>query len=195
MKVPTLADDAMTRYASGDREAFTELYDAVAPRLFAYLSSRTRNTSLAEDLLQQTLFQIHRAQGTFILGSPVMPWAFAIARRLLIDEQRRARRSVLTTASDLDYDLPGPEHAEIEGFVAARQLEGRMQEGLGRLPHTQRTAFEMTRLEGLSHSEAAQALGITVSALKLRAHRAYVALRAILVDDAAEAANGAVTRG
>jgi RNA polymerase sigma-70 factor (ECF subfamily) len=124
-----------------------------------------------------------------------MPWAFAIARRLLIDEQRRAQRSVLSTACDIEQDTAEPVHSELEGLIAAKQLAGRLQEELGRLPGTQRAAFVLMRLEGLSHSEAAKALGITVGALKLRAHRAYVALRSILVDNAVELENGAVTRG
>jgi len=50
------------------------------------------------------------------------------------------------------------------------------------LPETQRVAFELVKEEGLSLAEAAQVLGTTVSAVKLRAHRAYEALRAVLGD-------------
>ena len=173
----------MARYASGEREAFAEVYDAVAPRLFAYLHARTRSAPVAEDLLQQTLFQMHRARGSFIAGSPVMPWALAIARRLSIDEQRRARRNVLTTARNIEDGVAEPSYSELEELVHAKELAGRVQEGLGRLTRSQRAAFELMRLDGLTHSEAAKALGITISALKVRAHRAYVALRSILLDD------------
>ena len=179
------ADDAMARYARGEREAFTEVYDAVAPRLYAYLCGQTRNKALAEDLLQQTLLHVHRARGSFIEGSPVMPWAFAIAKRLLIDEQRRAQHSVLSKADDFEQDVADSAHLELEGLVAAKSLATRLQDALGRLPGSQRAAFELVRLEGLSQSEAARSLGITVSALKLRAHRAYMTLRALLSDDAA----------
>src|SRR6266566_2911766 len=85
------ADGAMDRYASGDVEAFSVLYDLLAPRLYGFLLRQTRNASQAEDLVQQTLLQIHCARGRFIRGAPVTPWAFAIARRLLIDESRKHR--------------------------------------------------------------------------------------------------------
>lgn len=183
----------MARYASGEREAFAEVYDAVAPRLFAYLHARTRSASVAEDLLQQTLFQMHRAHASFIAGSPVMPWALAIARRLSIDERRRARRNVLTTARNIEDGVAEPSYSELEELVEAKELAGRLQGGLGRLTHSQRAAFELMRLDGLSQSEAAKALGITISALKVRAHRAYVALRSILLDDD-RAPDSAVTR-
>jgi RNA polymerase sigma-70 factor (ECF subfamily) len=182
------ADAAMDRYARGDEPAFAEVYDAVAPRVFAYLRRHTRGAALAEDLVQQTLLQMHRARGTFIPGSAVLPWAFAIARRLLIDELRRNKRNVLATASEIAEEAAAaPGGAAPDGILAARQLAGQLQAELGRLPHSQRAAFELMRLDGLSHADAAQVLGITVNALKLRAHRAYVALRAIVGDAISDA--------
>src|SRR5262249_37946699 len=86
---PGGADAAMERYARGDEAAFAELYDAIAPRLLRFLCGATRDAFAAEDLMQQTLLHVHRARGTFIAGSPVMPWALAIARRLMTDRARR----------------------------------------------------------------------------------------------------------
>ena len=51
---------------------------------------------------------------------------------------------------------------------------------LARIPETQRAAFELLRVEGLSHEQAARVLGTTVNAVKLRAFRAYSAIRAVL---------------
>src|SRR5215813_8272158 len=85
------ADAAMERYARGDEAAFAELYDAIAPRLLGFLRKATRDAFAAEDLMQQTLLQMHRARGSFIPGAPVLPWAFAIARRLMTDHARRRR--------------------------------------------------------------------------------------------------------
>ncbi len=77
------ATSAMDRYAQGDDAAFSELYDALAPRLYGYLLRQTRNNARAEDLTQQTFLQMHCARGRFVRGADVVPWAFAIARRLL----------------------------------------------------------------------------------------------------------------
>src|SRR5207253_9574955 len=76
------ADVAMEQYAAGDDAAFARVYDALAPRLYGYLLRQTHERSRAEDLLQQTMLQIHRARDRFIPGAEVTPWAFAIARRL-----------------------------------------------------------------------------------------------------------------
>jgi hypothetical protein len=85
------ANQAMERYSRGEDPAFAELYDAIAPQLHHYLCRQTRDRTRADDLLQQTMLQIHRARGRFIAGAEVLPWAFAIARRLLIDSIRRRK--------------------------------------------------------------------------------------------------------
>lgn len=180
------ADMAMERYAGGDAAAFGQLYDALAPRLFGYLFRQTRDRARAEDLFQQTMLQIHRARDRFIPGAEVMPWAFAIARRLLVDGMRRGRREVLADDGEADAGVwagvwAGPTAIDL---VAAGELSDQIQSVLARLPTSQRTAFELIKQEGLTVAEAAQVLGTTVAAVKLRAHRAYEALRAALGETA-----------
>jgi RNA polymerase sigma-70 factor (ECF subfamily) len=177
------ADVAMERYAAGDDTAFAAVYDAIAPRLYGYLVRQTREAARAEDLLQQTMLHIHRARDRFIPGAEVTPWAFAIARRLLVDSVRRSRREVVTNSSDPDAG-PSPEPIA-EQVVQARELAARIERALAELPSSQRIAFELIKKEGLSVSEAAQVLGTTVAAVKLRAHRAYEALRGVLGESAA----------
>jgi RNA polymerase sigma-70 factor, ECF subfamily len=175
----------MERYSRGDEAAFVELYDAVAPRLLGFLRKATRDDFVAEDLMQQTLLQMHRARGTFILGAPVMPWVFAIARRLTIDSVRRRRLERRLFADDPADDAratyeAGAAMATADDLLHARRMEQRVQERLGALPERQRTAYQLLQQEGLSLKGAAEALGTSVSAVKQRAHRAYAALRAVL---------------
>ena len=174
------ADVAMERYARGDDASFGMVYDALAPRLYGYLLRQTRQRARADDLLQQTMLHIHRARSTFIPGAEVTPWAFAIARRLLVDSLRRGSREVLSDDGDV---AAGPDRGPMADQVAeARELAVRVERVLAGLPRSQRTAFELIKHEGLSVAEAAQVLGTTVAAVKLRAHRAYEALRGALGD-------------
>jgi len=187
MAIPNLdgADAAMERYARGDPAAFADVYDAIAPRLLVFLRKATRDASAAEDLMQQTLLHMHRARGSFIPGAPVMPWACAIARRLVTDSarRRRAEQRVFSEISADDdrmtYD-PVAATAAADDLVHAHRLAGRMQRRIEALPELQRSAYRLLRQEGLSLKRAAEVLGTTVSAVKLRAHRASVALRAAL---------------
>jgi RNA polymerase sigma-70 factor (ECF subfamily) len=165
----------MERYATGDEAAFAEVYDAVAPRLMSFFRRQGASGAEVEDLTQQTLLHMHRARGSFIAGADVLPWAFAIGRRLFIDGIRKRR----------EISVPNYDWAEVEATSAsgeqeaeARDLERVVRRVLLGLPESQRTAYELVKQDGLSLSQAAEVLGITVGALKLRTHRAYEALRA-----------------
>ena len=178
-------DRAMDRYARGDDAAFGEIYDVLAPRLHGFLLRYTRDRAKAEDLVQQTMLHIHRARGRFEPGAAVMPWAFAIARRLLIDQHRRGGRELLAQTDDDVGELLVALDAAADEVAIAKEVALKIGQELRRLPENQRVAFELIKQDGLSVAEAAEVLGTTVAAVKLRAHRAYEALRAVLAMDAA----------
>ena len=67
-------------------------------------------------------------------------------------------------------------------MAEASRVAVRIERILARLPESQRTAFQLIKQEGLSVAEAAAVLGTTVAAVKLRAHRAYEALRVVVGD-------------
>src|ERR1700690_2020431 len=173
----------MDRYASGDDAAFAELYDLLAPKLLGFLFRQTRNRARAEDLVQQTFLQMHCAREAYVTGADVLPWAFAIARRLSIDAFRRGKREVQ------DNELQNTalaEHMTPDDMLRSKQAAELIQQTLEALPEAQRTAFELIKYDGLSVAQAAEALGTTVTAVKLRAHRTYEALRSALRDDVIE---------
>ncbi len=168
------ADAAMERYAQGDDAAFADLYRLLGPELDRFAMGLTRHRARAEDLVQQTFLQLHRARGRFRAGSHVAPWALVIARRLFLDDLRRLRREGPLPEHDrADHETP-------EDLAAARELRATAVQALDRLPAAQRQAYELVREEGLSVVEAAAAAGTSVGALKVRAFRAYEALRAAL---------------
>lgn len=175
----------MARYAAGEDGALVTVYDAVAPRIYAYVLRRLGDVGLAEDVLQKTFLHMHRARGSFVPGALVAPWAFSIAKRVLIDAARARTRQRSRFVSDDEGDLTSSAasgEADAESFVAARELGERASALLQTMPQNQREAFLLMRVDGLSVVEAAEVLGTTVSAVKLRAHRAYKALADALGD-------------
>jgi RNA polymerase sigma-70 factor (ECF subfamily) len=177
------ADDAMTRYARGDEGAFAMVHEFVAPRLTSYLRRRLREQALVPDLVQQTFLHMHRARRTFRQGGEVLPWAFAIARRQLLDAVRAERWSRLQM-NDADLDELAAFRAATpcgEELLAAKEAAGRVELALAGLSQPQRAAYELVKGDGLSLVQAAAVLGTTVTGVKLRTHRAYAALRLALV--------------
>src|SRR5260221_7124570 len=162
----------MDRYACGDESAFAELYDLLAPRLFGFLMRQTRDRTRTEDLVQQTLLQMHCARRHFIRGAAVLPWAYAIARRIHIDALRRTKREVLRKDDDDGESNPPVSRADAPDEMAlSKELAARMRAELERVPESHRIAFELVRQDGMSHAEAAEVLGTTANAVKLRTHR------------------------
>ena len=175
------ASAAMDRYAAGDDAAFGELYEALSPRLYGFLVRLSGEAATAEDLLQQTFLQMHVARSRFARGADVTPWAMAIARRLFIDVVRRnkSRATDLVDGAVLDEtNVSGNPTAE--DWLVAHETEALIESRLATLSSNQRDAFQLVKQEGLSIAEAASVLGITATAVKLRAHRAYTQLRAAL---------------
>ncbi len=82
----------MAEYQAGSVEAFDRLHDALAPALKAYLASLTRDSTRADDLLQGTFLQIHRARASHTPGEAVRPWVFAIAKRVFLMHVRGTKR-------------------------------------------------------------------------------------------------------
>jgi RNA polymerase sigma-70 factor (ECF subfamily) len=179
------ADAAMDRYARGDDAAFSELYDVLAPRLYGFLVRQTRDADVASDLLQQTFLRMHCARCHFAPGAEVAPWVFAIARRLQIDSVRRDQAApVARTTDGVEADAshcPSTE-ARPDENIGRKELARRLEHEFALLPERNRLAFQLVKIEELSMAEAATVLGITVAAVRTRAHRAYLALREALGD-------------
>ncbi len=170
------ADRAMERYACGDEAAFVELYDELAPRLHRFALRWTRSRTAAEDTVQQTLLQMHAARHRFLSGSAVIPWAYAIARRLLIDLGRRGVREELRAHDVRDPEEPATAPSA-EEMLHWRREESEARRHFALLPSSWREAFELVKFEGLSVAETAEVLGITRAMVKIRTHRATAALR------------------
>ncbi len=184
-----LLNAAMDRYAGGDDRSFAALHQALYPRLLAYLTRMSGSTVLASDLVQETFLRMHRARGSFAVGGAVLPWAYAIARNAHIDHARSARlRQTERLPSDPGLEPIDPGGADAESAAIAAQSARVVQQVLDRLPPQQRDAFVLIRYEGLSVQDAASVLGATPTAVKLRAFRAYEALRAALDELRAPAA-------
>jgi RNA polymerase sigma-70 factor (ECF subfamily) len=162
----------MERYIDGEALAFDRLYQQVSPKLLGYLLRLTRHRERAEDLLQTTFSKIHRARGSYLRGAPLLPWMLAIARRSFFDERRAAKSRTEDLSSD--GTLPEP---RVDDDDVPNDLSEALERALDAMPEAYREAIQLTKITGLSVAEAADVLGTTPTAVKLRVHRGYTLLR------------------
>lgn len=174
-------DRAMSRYAEGHDSAFGEVFQALSPRLLAFLRRLCGSPELAHDLVQETFLRMHRARGSFVPGSAVVPWAYAIARNCFVSHARSLKARAARSNVDIsDHEVPAGLDSNAEEAAAVRQSAELVERTLSRMSVTNREAFVLIRFEGQSVAEAAQILGASEGAVKLRAFRAYEILRAAL---------------
>jgi len=166
-------DHWMERYQQADPEAPAALVGALSPALLRFFKSQVASREHADDLLQEAWLRIHRVRHTYRPGEPVLPWIYAIARRVRVDGYRRTRRITLheigmellpEVPAQADARNPGP---TFDTLVAA-------------LPEAQREVVTMLKVGGLTLDEVARATSSTVGAVKQKAHRAYERLRKLL---------------
>jgi RNA polymerase sigma-70 factor (ECF subfamily) len=163
----------MERYARGESAAFAEVYDELAPKLLGYLR-RKLSQAAAEDVLQQTFLRMHASRARFAPGARVEPWAYTIAHAASVDFMRSEQRRTGSEFVDTEHAAQG---ADLEADVRAEELGEALRAELAQISPKLRDAFLLVRIDGLTHAEAAQVLGIEETATKVRAHRATVWLR------------------
>lgn len=176
----------MERYArQGDRAAFRDLFDRYHGRLLGYFRRFVGGDPVAQDLVQQTFLQLHRARRDYRLGAPLRPWLYTIAANLRREHfRRRGRRPEVSME-----ERPGrePSSSPEVSSPEARLLRRALQE----LPQHEREVLVLHWFEGLSMAEVAEVLGASRSAVKVRAHRAYKKLKVLLEQGLPQAAAGA----
>ena len=177
-------DDLMRAVQAGEEAAFRLLYRRYERRLLAFLVPYLGDPALAEDLLQETFLRVFRQRASYEPRSAFRTWLFAIARNLALDQLRRLRSrressSPFEEASQVGGDpegLPDPAPDAL-GVLAGRDAATALRAALLELPEEERAVILLSRLEGLRYREIAEILGSTEGAVKIRAHRALLALQ------------------
>ncbi|GAB3390381.1 RNA polymerase sigma factor [Amycolatopsis echigonensis] len=174
------------RARAGDRGAFAELYERHVDSIFGYILVRTGDRTLTEEFTSETFLRALRRLNTLTYrGTSVRAWLMTIARNLILDDAKSARRRYeVFLPDDFDGVANGPDPASaVCGRVAAEELRRRMLE----LTAEQRECLYLRFFEHLEVEEVAQLMrrsNGSVRQLQLRAVRRLGALMAPELFDA-----------
>jgi RNA polymerase sigma-70 factor (ECF subfamily) len=178
----------MQAYASGEAQAFRTLFSALAPRVHAFFVRSFRDRSVADDLMQSTFLKLHGARGQYQAGRPLRPWLFTIAASVRKDELRRRYR-LREDASEDAIERAEASGAEIRPDAESDPSDDveALRRALETLPESQRVVLHLHRFEELTFEQIAEALGTSPGAVRVRASRAYDALRTRMREGRAKA--------
>ena len=182
-KQETQATGLMLRAQQGEEEAYAELLVLLTAATRSYVRSRVGpSVPWIDDAVQETLVAVHHARHTFDGRRPFAPWFYAIARNRFVDVLRREQRV-------RQHELPGAVWPELAGATDDRTSQVDMeavQQALASLPARQREIVEAIKLRDESVRDIAARLDMTMTSVKVTAHRGYRTLRRLLGVDLRE---------
>ena len=179
-----LPDDAelVALARQGDRAAFAELLERHSREVYHLAFRLTHDHELASDVAQETWIRAWRGLPTFRGDAAFSTWVYRIAVNTASTARRRHARHHQAALSDVvepeDRTNPHP-----EGRVDQLELRSRLGQALSQLPPGLRTVVVMKDVYGWSHSEISTALGISITAAKVRLHRAHQRLQRYLHEE------------
>ena len=161
----------------GNKGAYNRLLSELAPFIRNFLITRVANPDWADDITQDVLISIHKSLKTYSGDRPFTPWLMAIINFRKTDFLRKhyaSRDDKKTTTDDAEFlsaHVTNPTNAgEYKDIEAALET----------LPEKQRRVFEMMRIQGYTAQEVANEMNMSVSAVKVSAHRTAGKLKIIL---------------
>ena len=176
-----LMADFLQRIAErGDVDAFRKLFQSYAPRVKSYMMRQGADANTAEELAQETMLTVWRKASLYSgeKGSATT-WIFTIARNLRID---RLRRELTWVALPEGHNEEASTDALPDELLSERERKVRVQRALAELPPDQYEVVSLSYIEGLSHSEIAERLGLPLGTVKSRMRLAYHKIRELVED-------------
>lgn len=161
----------------GEREAYRHLVRRYQDLLYRHALRMTGDSDVAEDMVQEALVKGYRSLDQCRQPERVGGWLFRIASNKCKDYLKSRRRSDVALE-----DAPTQESGGSGPGEAARRagIRDDIQDALERLTPEKREAFLLKHLEGWAYEEMAERLDVSVSALKMRVHRAREELQDLL---------------
>jgi RNA polymerase sigma-70 factor (ECF subfamily) len=157
------------------------VWSVMSDELARFIRRRVESPEVAADLLQETFVRIHDAIDDLRDDDRLAAWVYRIARNVIIDHYRAARRETTLPGDAADPDdNPGIGSAAPDNLNAT--VGGWLSEMIATLPEPYRATMELAEGEGLTQQAIADRLGLSLSGAKSRVQRGRTLLRRMLLD-------------
>lgn len=165
-------EELLVEQAKKDRQAFSELYQQYAPRIYNYIYQRTHSSLDAEEMTATVFLRAlshldsyeHRGQSFGV-------WLFTIAHNLLVNWYRRQGRKELPSLHE------SGEEEDIAATLATAEEQATVRRAIASLPEQRQQLIFLKYIEGLSNAEIGRVMGRSEGAIKSLLHRTLLAMR------------------
>jgi RNA polymerase sigma-70 factor (ECF subfamily) len=176
--------ELIRRARSGDGAAWEEIVSGFSRRIFNLAYRFTSSVDAAEDLTQEVFIRIYRTMDQYDpKQGDLANWLMRLARNLIIDDyrhrQRNPQNSMADAVDDHQYHLRAV-GTSAQKDIERKELAGRVQEGIDKLPEDLRTCVILRDIEELSYQEIVDVLKIPEGTVKSRINRGRIELAKIL---------------
>ena len=181
------ADDSLLLEALRRREseAFAYLFDLYSDKIYRLSVSLLKDEVAAEGIVQDSFLRLIERLDQFEGRSNLGTWLYRIAYNLSVDRLRKRKPDLLLEDEPGDGRLPAPIHLVDwqqwpEQLLTDAEVTAELDKAIAKLPEKFRVVFMLREVEGLSTRETAKITGLSLSATKVRLHRARLFLREYL---------------
>ena len=164
----------------GDKSAFEELVKRQQDLVFSLSFKLTGNRELANDVAQEAFIRAWKAIEKFRGDSTFGTWIYRITVNTAWTLRKKAKKHYSLNIEDTQEPVVIDEKKDPELVAINSDLSVVLRKALNQIPLEQRIIVELKNIEGRSHKEIADYLDISVTAAKVRLHRAHQKLRNIL---------------
>jgi len=173
-----LEGDLRARFRKGDPDAVRSVYRSYGRLVYAVAYRILGSRELAEEATQQTFVKAWRAAHSFDEARDLGPWLAAIARRVAIDLYRR---EAVRTADPIE-SVPAGDPALVANPESAEAIYDvwEVRQAVGELPPDEQEVVRLQHLDGFTHAQIAERLGVAVGTVKSRSFRAHKRLATML---------------
>ncbi len=170
-------EELLQRVATGDREAFAELYDSTAPRVFGLVKRLLRDHAQSEEVTQEIFLEVWQTAARYDpTRGGAMAWMLTMTHRRAVDRVRASQAS-----RDRDVRVGIRDHApafdSVVENVEVRIESERVKEAMMRLTELQRQAVQLAYFGGYSHREVSAMLSVPIGTVKTRLRDGMIRLR------------------
>lgn len=171
------AAQLLARVARGDEQAFSALYDLIAPRVHATVLRVVRDPAMSEEVTQEVMVELWRLAPRYEASrGSVTAWAATVAHRRAVDRVRASQSSRDRDQRDVDR-TPRTPHDEVAELVEDRLERERVTRALASLTPAQRESIELAYFSGYTYREVAAVLEVPEGTVKTRIRDGLIRIR------------------